>query len=183
MHHPVPAHPDEPETRDLCQKIVPGVNPEWVNSAPFPGAEEKGCFINVERAIEKSGGRAVFGWTIWQVPGVFIEAEFHCVWEKESGSLLNVTPYPNRPDNILFLPDHTRVYTGKQLDNVRQALVNDPDVIRWLYLARRRFEIVNTGDLANQYGHIELPPKLAKEFDKNMAETDRLKTRLQRRYS
>ncbi|CAH5472694.1 hypothetical protein WNJ68_03495 [Klebsiella grimontii] len=183
MRHPVPAQSDAPETLDLCQKIVPNVNPEWVKSDPFPGAEEKDCFINVERAIEKNGGRAVNGWTIWQVPGVFIEAEFHCVWEKESGVMLNVTPYPNRPDKILFLPDHTRVYTGKQLDNVRQPLVNDPDVIRWLYLARRRFEILNTGDLANQYGQIELPPKLSKEFDKIITETQRLYSRLQRRYS
>lgn len=183
MHHPVPAFPDAPETLNLCQKIVPDVNPIWVNNALFTGAEEKDCFINVERIIEKNGGRAVFGWTIWQVPGVFIEAEFHCVWEKETGLMLNVTPYPYRLDNILFLPDHTRVYTGRQLDNVRQSLVNDPDVIRWLYLARRRFEIVNTGDLANQYGHIELSPKLAKEYDKNMAETERLNSRLQRRYS
>ncbi|EPY4800749.1 hypothetical protein ACXDID_001685 [Klebsiella pneumoniae] len=183
MLHTLPAHPDALETIEFCKKIVPDVSPIWVSSAPLPGSEAKDCFSNVDRAIDNSGGRAVLGWTIWLVPGVFIEAEFHCVWEKESGVILNVTPYPNRPDKILFLPDHARVYTGKQLDNVRQHLVDDPDVIRWLYLAKRRFEILNTGDLANQYGHIELPSKLAKEFNKNIAETERLNSRLQRRYS
>ncbi|EOG5457733.1 hypothetical protein ACLE1A_004181 [Cronobacter turicensis] len=85
-------------------------------------------------------------------------------------------------NNILFLPDSTKIYKGRQVDDIRQALVNDPDVTRWLYLARKRFEILNTGDLANQHGRIELPPKLAKEFSKIMEETERLDSRLKRRY-
>ncbi|WP_407208096.1 hypothetical protein [Citrobacter freundii] len=98
-------------------------------------------------------------------------------------SYLDITPYPYHTDNILFLPDSKRIYKGQQVDNIRQALVNDPDVIRWLYLARKRFEILNTGDLANQHGRIELPPKLAKEYIKVMDETERLDSRLKRRYS
>lgn len=58
-----------------------------------------------------------------------------------------------------FLPGSVTTQT----DSVRKPLVDDPDVIRWLYLARRRFEIVNTSDLAEHYGRIELPGKLAKE--------------------
>ena len=96
--------------------------------------------------------------------------------------MLDVTLYPYCMDNILFLPDSTKIYKGRQVDNIRQALVNDPDVTRWLYLARKRFGILNAGDLANQHGRIELPQKLAKEFSKVMEETERLCSRLKRRY-
>jgi hypothetical protein len=96
--------------------------------------------------------------------------------------MLDVTPYPYRMDNILFLPDSKNIYNGRQIDNIRQALVNDPDVTRWLYLARKHFEILNTGDLANQHGHIELAPKIAKEYSKIMEEIERLGSRLKRKY-
>lgn len=46
------------------------------------------CFVNVEQAIAKSGGRAIYGWAIWQELGVYIEAEFHCVWENDAGEML-----------------------------------------------------------------------------------------------
>ena len=97
--------------------------------------------------------------------------------------MLDFTPNPYNTDNIVFLPDSTRIYKGQQVDNIRQALVNDPDVIRWLYLAKKRFEILNTGDLSNQHGRIELPPKLAKEYGKVADEIRRLNSRLKRRYS
>ncbi|EPU8564756.1 hypothetical protein ACVZYT_002500 [Yersinia enterocolitica] len=183
MRHPIPAQLAAPETLEFCQKIVPDVHPIILNSDPFPEAEEMDCFLNVEKAIAKNGGRAVYGWAIWQVPGIYIEAEFHCIWENDAGEMLDVTPYSYRMDNILFLPDITRIYKGRQIDNIRQALVNDPDVIRWLYLARKRFEILNNANLANQHGRIELPAKLAKEYSKVIDETDRLNSRLKRRYS
>lgn len=182
MRHPIPASLTAPETKKLCQQIAPDVNPIWVQSKPLPGASEKDCFLIVEDHIEHHGGKAVFGWVIWQVPGVFIEAEFHCIWRNSDGVMHDVTPYPYHFDNILFLPDNAHLYSGRQVDNVRQALVNDRDVIRWLYLASKRFEIMNTGDLADQYGEITLPPKLAKEYDKIMDEAQRLHTRLGRRY-
>lgn len=183
MHHPIPAQLDTPETLNFCLQVVPDAHAVLIKNEPFSGAEVMDCFSNVEMVIEQNGGRAVYGWAIWQVPGVYIEAEFHCIWENDAGEMLDITPYTYRTENILFLPDSTRIYRGQQVDNIRQALVNDPDVIRWLYLARKRFEILNTGDLANQHGHIELPPKLAKEFSKVVDEIERLYSRLNLRYS
>jgi len=182
MHHPIPASSTAPDTQTFCQQVVPDVSPILVQSKPVPGAAEKDCFLIVEDHIGRHGGKAVLGWAIWQVPGVYIEAEFHCIWQNPDGVMHDVTPYPHHYDNILFLPDHTRTYSGRQVDNVRQALVKDRDVTRWLYLARRRFEIMNTGDLADQYGEITLPPKLAKEYNKIMDEAQRLNVRLGRRY-
>lgn len=182
MRHPIPASPMSADTQKLCQQVVPYITPIWVQSEPLPGASEKDCFLNVEGHIERHGGTALFGWAIWEVPGVYIEAEFHCIWQDTAGVMHDVTPYPFHLDKVLFLPDNTRVYTGRQIDSVRKALVNARDVIRWLYLAKRRFEIVNTGDLADQYGEITLQPKLAKEYYNNADETFKLNARLDRRY-
>ncbi|ELY2665834.1 hypothetical protein [Cronobacter sakazakii] len=94
MHHPIPAQLATPETLEFCQKIVPNVHPVLLNSALFTEAEEMDCFVNVEQAIAKKGGRAFNGWVIWQVPGVYIQAEFYCIWENNAREMLDVTPYP-----------------------------------------------------------------------------------------
>lgn len=90
-------------------------------------------------------------------PGVFIEAEFHAVWRSESGQCLDIVPRPLPFDSITFLPDPNRNYAGLQVDNVRKPLVKDNDLVRYLFLFKRRFAIMNTGDLAGQYGEIVLP--------------------------
>ncbi|EKN3347660.1 hypothetical protein O8E94_002982 [Yersinia ruckeri] len=182
MRHPIPASPTDPDTQKFCQQIVHDITPIWVQSEPQPGAPEKDCFLIVEDHIKHHGGKAVLGWVIWEVSGVFIEAEFHCIWQDPDGVMHDVTPYPYHLDNILFLPDHTRIYSGRQVDNIRHALIKDNDVIRYLYLAKKRFEIMNTGDLADQYGEITLPPRLTREYNKIVDETQRLHTRLNRRY-
>lgn len=182
MRHLTPASPTAPETQSFCQQIVHDVSPILVKSQPQPGAVEKDCFINVDNYIKCHGGRAVLGWAIWLVPGVYIEAEFHCIWQGPDDVMLDVTPHPYHFESTSFLQDSTCVYTGLQVDSIRKSLVSDRDVIRWLHLAKRRFEIVNTGSLAAQYGNIELPPKLAKEYFKNEEETRKLNIRLSRRY-
>lgn len=91
MRHPIPAQLAASETLEFSQKIVPNIHPVLLYSTPLPEAEEMVCFVNVEQAIAKSGGRAIYGQAIWQVPRVYIEAEFHCVWENDAGEMLDVT--------------------------------------------------------------------------------------------
>ncbi|WP_105282906.1 hypothetical protein [Escherichia sp. MOD1-EC5457] len=76
MHHPIPAQLDTPETLNFCLQVVPDAHAVLIKNEPFSGAEVMDCFSNVEMVIEQNGGRAVYGWAIWQVPGVYIEAEF-----------------------------------------------------------------------------------------------------------
>lgn len=114
MHHPIPAQLDTPETLNFCLQVVPDAHAVLIKNEPFSGAEVMDCFSNVEMVIEQNGGRAVYGWAIWQVPGVYIEAEFHCIWENDAGEMLDITPYPYRTENILFLPDSTRIYRGSR---------------------------------------------------------------------
>ncbi|MCY1550876.1 hypothetical protein D9M68_871620 [compost metagenome] len=80
------------------------------------------------------------------------------------------------------MQDPRREYAGRQVDNVRRPLVDDRDVVRFLFLAKRRFEITNQGDLAYQHGAISLPPRALKEYGKVMKEMQQLHSRLERRY-
>lgn len=166
----------------LCHQILPGGQPLLIPSSPLPGAPEKECFEIVASHVEQHGGEAVCGWAIWEVRGVYVEAEYHCVWKAPDGELRCLTPFPLAFDSILFLPDPSRPYQGRQVDNVREALVKDVDVYRLLYLSKRRFEITNKGDLADQHGEIRLPPKAAKEYWKVQDELSKLLSRLARRY-
>lgn len=182
MKHTIPASPESHQAQKICEQILTNVNSLWVNSEPLPGAPIKECFKIVMDHVARYGGQAVTGWAIWEVPGVYIEAEFHSVWQDLDGVMHDLTPYPYKFEKILFLPDHTRTYCGRQIDNFRQALVKDRDVYRWLYLAKRCFELMNAGDLADQYGDIRLSAKAAKEYWKIMNELSKLRSRLDRRY-
>ena len=63
------------------------------------------CSIGVQRKVQADGGAAVFGWTIWQWAGLFLNAEFHSVWRSPAGKLEDITPKPQGELQILFVPD------------------------------------------------------------------------------
>ncbi len=68
------------------------------------------CFDNVTRVISKSGGAAVTGWAIWAVPGLYYEAEHHCVWRKPTGELVDVSPQTSPAGRIVFARDESATY-------------------------------------------------------------------------
>lgn len=182
MRRPVPAPSAALHTVELCKRIVSSGLPVSVPHLPLAGKPQLECFQTVAEYVAGHGGESVIGWAIWEVPGVYIEAEFHSVWRTSDGVLHDLTPRPIPLDSILFLPDPDREYRGRQVDNVRQPLVHDRDVFRYLYLATRIFELTNAGPLADQHGEISLPPKAAKEYWKVMDEFGKLQARLDRRY-
>lgn len=177
-----PADIDSNHVVDLCRRAVPGGVPLWVSHVPLAGKPQMECFPIVAEHVALQGGEAVIGWAVWEVPGVYIEAEFHSVWKDPSGVLHDLTPRPIPCESILFLPDSTRQYRGRQVDNIRQPLAKDREVYRYLHLVSRTFELMNAGDLAEQYGEISLPPKAAKEYRKVLGELAKLQARLDRRY-
>jgi hypothetical protein len=149
---------------------------------PSYGHPANECFPIVEEQIASRGGSRVTGWAIWEWPGVFIEAEFHAVWASQTGELLDLSPRPFLASSIVFLPDPSTQYEGRQIDNVRKPLVSDNDLIRFLFIFRRRFEILNEGDLAFQHGMVSLSPRAAKELHSLQKEGLRLERRLNTRY-
>ena len=110
--------------------------------------------------VVQYGGTGVTGWAIWEVPQLFIEAEFHAVWRTKAGTLIDVSQPPQRFDRILFLPDPETLYEGRNIDNVRQPLLDHPLVHKVIGRAQRRFEMLKdypngvltlTGRAADRY--------------------------------
>ena len=177
----IPAIHDATHTKEFCGSI----NTEdaiVIKCAPVFGKPENECFPIVEEYITSHGGELVIGWAIWERPKVFIEAEFHAVWRSDSGECIDIVTRNPSHERITFLPDPNRKYTGLQVDNIRKPLIKDKDVIRYLFLFKRMYEVMNTGDLANQHGMIALPERLMREYMKLAKEAKVLHHRLEKRY-
>lgn len=168
---------------EFCNSLASGSTALTVRCEPLLHEPYNECFAIVPKQIAAQGGVQLTGWAIWEVPGVYIEAEFHAVWQRPDGEVIDITPRPFVSDCILFLPDTKRQYAGRQVDNVRKPLVRDNDLVRFFFLLRRRFEILNQGDLANQHGEISLPRKAMREFTDLEKEMTKLQRRLYRRYA
>lgn len=63
------------------------------------------CSDGVQEKVQNDGGQILYGWTIWEWPGVLLTAEFHAVWRNECGDLYDITPKPSGETKILFVPD------------------------------------------------------------------------------
>lgn len=149
----------------LCQEIAPGsASPVYVDVLPLEGAPSKECFPIVENHIRTHSGTSVIGWSLWEMPSLFVEAEFHAVWRLPDGSLLDIAPKPEPTQRILFLPDPAREYQGCQINNVRRALRQDPVVVGFLKSCDEEFEFLNRGVRAEQHGEIALQGEAAAEY-------------------
>ena len=83
------------------------------------------------------------------------EAEFHAVWIDKNSTLHDVTPKSLPGINrILFLPDPSRQYLGKQIDNVRIPLQDEILIQQFIKNAEKYFEATNQGKLADYHGYI-----------------------------
>ncbi len=126
------------------------------------GMKENECYWNVEKMIKERGGTIQYGWQIWEaLAGVMIEAEFHSVWVNPAGNYHDITP-KSLPgfDRILFLPDPNRRYEGRQIDNVRVALRENPAIQAFIESAEKYFEVTNRGELADYHGELVLTQEM-----------------------
>lgn len=150
--------------RQFCREISPRSAPRFIKVTPAPGAPVKECFPIVERHVQRHGGSVCYGWQIWEWPGVMIEAEFHAVWKDAAQQLHDLTPKTPPIDKILFLPDPDRVYSGRQVNNVRRALSDKAEIRRFIEAADAEFELTNRGTRAEQHGEIALSGVELQEF-------------------
>ena len=109
-----------------------GMEPTWVHVQSRADAGDRDCYKDVERQIAEFGGEIVYGWQVWEWPRIIIEGEFHAVWRSPEGSLIDVSLKPDGEDRIVFVPDVTRRYEGRQRDNIRLALWTHPLVHRFM---------------------------------------------------
>ncbi|WP_157772519.1 hypothetical protein [Lacunisphaera limnophila] len=70
------------------------------------------------------GGEVVPGWSLFEWPRVFIEAEHHHTWRKKSGQYEDPTPREDRKRRLLFLPD-LGLKPGEYPPNRRHFLTED----------------------------------------------------------
>ncbi|WFS63568.1 hypothetical protein LF599_05225 [Pseudodesulfovibrio thermohalotolerans] len=55
-----------------------------------------------KKKIEQNGGSTIYGWKIWIMPKIFIEAEFHAIWQSETGDYVDITPNRDGENEIYF---------------------------------------------------------------------------------
>ncbi len=124
----------------FCKEIDSTTNPVFVDVIPDKDSKYQECFRNVEEHVKKFGGRIEYGWTIWEIPHKFIEAEFHAVINKK-GKYIDITPKKDGEEKILFLKDSKRKFTGKLVDNIRKILLDNAETRTKVIMGKKRFEI------------------------------------------
>lgn len=152
------------ELAALCTDLVHNGKPIYVPVQLEQDSQANDCFPSVDAAVSNHGGNAILGWSLWEFPGVFVEAEFHAVWASPSGELIDVTPKSRPVSRVLFLPDERLVYSGRQVNNVRRSLSKAPCVSEYFATFDAEFELLNRGTRADQHGEIELTDSEADEY-------------------
>jgi hypothetical protein len=141
------AKKEKAHVQAFCHEICEGIEPVYLDT-PTAAEGLLACFVNVEKRVSESGGSIQYGWRIWEWSNTMIEAEFHAVWVAPDGSLVDITPTDNGYQKTLFLPDPTREYHGRQVNNIRKPLFNNQLVTEFIELADEQFAIVNKGERA-----------------------------------
>ena len=90
---------------DFSKELVPGQQPVYVPVIKDSLGLYGFCSDGVLARVAESSGCALYGWTIWEWPKVLITAEFHAVWQRPDGEIVDITPKPAGENQILFLLD------------------------------------------------------------------------------
>jgi hypothetical protein len=172
MEIPLPRAPRTlyPEISVLCERLVPGGTSVYLKTESVAGTFVNDCYGNVDRMIAKNGGVMQCGWQIWEtLPGVMIEGEFHAVWVDAKGDYHDITPKAISGINtILFLPDSTRKYEDRQIDNERISLVSDSLLDQFIKNEKSYFEAMNQGDLGDYHGVVVMTDKMKEILKRKM---------------
>lgn len=178
MKFPQPGNIEAPHVLEFCSTVVPGQLPILVPHEPLANKPLLECLTIIPEHVAHHGGKQLTGWAIWEGAHI-IEAEFHAVWQDTEGRIVDLSPRPPQMTlaSILFLEDPSREYTGRQIDNIRKPLVDSFNVKRLIKLMQRRFEILNEGDLADQY-EVQLSPAAEREYRELEKEVMKLQLRL-----
>ena len=113
----------------------------WVPSRPRKDSIVQDCYKDVERQVGEFGGEIIYGWEIWEWPRIMIEAEFHAVWKSPTMELIDVTIKPDGEQQIVFIPDATRTYNARQIDNLRLALWNHNLVHEFIQVGEQLYRL------------------------------------------
>jgi len=159
------------------QKLSPDLTPIKISIEPPHWAKELDCVDIVRRLVKEEGGECVLGWALWEWPNVIVEGEFHAVWKKPDGSLLDVTPRTDGDDFVLFLPDPKAVVDTYQKDNVRLPLAQRREILDFIEIKERLHRAKNKGEEAKAMYYTHTP-----HLDHLLSEEARIMRRLITRF-
>lgn len=145
-----------PAIASFAAELARDSRPVEVPIEPVPDATPLDCFAAVERVVTERGGDIFTGWRIFENPGFWLEAEFHAVWRRPDGLLLDITPAQAPFKRALFVPDPSAVYEGRQVNNRFWPLSGHPAITDFLAAQEREFELMNRGQRAWEHGGIRL---------------------------
>jgi hypothetical protein len=154
---------------------------------PEPGWEPNYCFSCVRERVRRDGGRIQLGWSIWEWPRVYLQAERHAVFAPADGSpWLDISPAPVPVITArLFLPDDAAAEydfanRGVREENICEALAAD-DRIRDLFrLAKQKNALLNS---LPGFGKIVLEGENAIHFRRLQREQSSLMLALAMKYA
>ena len=143
--------PLNPRTEQFCARVRQGVRPQLMIIRPAPGWEPNDCFACVRERVQRDGGRIQLGWSIWEWPGVYIEAERHAVYAPADGSQwedISPSPFPEITERLFLEDDATAEYDfaneGVRTENIREALADDDLIQGFFRVAEQRNALWNT---------------------------------------
>lgn len=123
--------------RQFGLSLVPAAVPLFVPFDPSLSGIVDNCFDNVAKLVKYYGGRSLLGWTIWEWPGVLLEATFHAVWEREDGELLDPTPKADGENTTLFVPDRNATDDGGVTLSRHYPLTDWPEVTQYIEVCKK----------------------------------------------
>lgn len=125
----------------FCSEIDPTTKPIFIAVEPSASVRFNYCLTDVPCYAKKHGGRIQFGWIIWEIPKILLEAEFHTCWVNPDNCLFDISPKPGNESQILFLPDSKRIYRNQPVDNKRKPLVDNEYTRLLVLFGEKRFQI------------------------------------------
>jgi len=108
--------------------------PELLSVAykPLRHCERKRCFVNVEKTVKSSGGKALTGWIFNEFENRAIEAEAHCIWITPTNKKWDITPHEFQPKRVLFTPD-PRVATNRGYTAAPNLVLSNDSRLKAVY--------------------------------------------------
>jgi hypothetical protein len=146
--------------RILRDKIASPVEPVFVRVQTRSDARSAECFETTAKHVAEFGGSSVFGWQVWEWPGILIEGEFHAVWRSPDGEMLDVSRKDEGENLTLFIPDPRLSYTGETIYSIRIPIGKNLK-IKHLISIKERFYRLFREVHGNATGMIVLKGELA----------------------
>lgn len=93
------------DVTSFCKNLGNANKPYYLNTEPFHWSRVNCCDLNVKKIVKEQGGEIIFGFKIWSIPKLYIEASLHSIWENPNGKLIDITPNEDGEKTVLFLPE------------------------------------------------------------------------------